>query len=399
MKTRLVLLAAVLLLPLWGEGATRFYHYYNEGLRFMEQKDWIRAIGEFKSAASLEFDDAGRKRIYGTRFIEYFPHREMGIAHYQLGEFEMARKELELSLAYEEDDRTVEYLRRVKKGIPPSASVEVPVKVASEPREEETEVESPPTRAEPKPEIPSHSITLPVGALTYDPARVTQVGSRLALAVIPFVGKGEAKDLADAITEEVISQLVALRRFKVIERTALDKVLEEQSLAVSGLVDEKTATNLGKLAGADAIVLGSLSLGRDRTRVSARVIDTETGETILAKAEVTDGKELENAEVAAQKVAILIYNELPIVEGYIVSQEPSGFYIDIGSEKGIRKGSKCVAFREGEKIKHPVTGEILGSRVTKLGELVVVSVHEKMAVVKVTEKEDEITVGDKVVVK
>jgi hypothetical protein len=37
--------------------------------------------------------------------------------------------------------------------------------------------------------------------------------------------------------------------------------------------------------------------------------------------------------------------------------------------------------------------------VTKLGELVVVSVYEKMSAVKVTEKEGEINVGDKVVVK
>jgi hypothetical protein len=58
-----------------------------------------------------------------------------------------------------------------------------------------------------------------------------------------------------------------------------------------------------------------------------------------------------------------------------------------------------VAFRPGEEIKHPITGEVLGNKVTKLGELVVVSVYEKMSAVRVTEKDGDIVVGDKVVVK
>jgi len=397
MKTPAALIATLLLIPLVGIGATRFYNYYSEGLRFMELKDWMRAIEEFKSAASLEFEDAGRKRTYGTRFIEYFPHREMGVAHYYLGEFEQARKELELSAAYEDDERTNEYLQLVRKGIPPTAVAEQPAE--SKPREEGEAAETVPPVTKPKVEVAAHSNILPVGALTYDPARVTQVGSRLALAVIPFAGKGDAKDLAEPVTEQMITQLVSLRRFKVIERSALDKVLAEQSLQASGLVDDKAATNLGKLAGADAIVMGSLTFTKNHTNVSARVIDTETGETIVAKAEGAEGASFAEAEAATQQVAIKIYNELPLVEGFVVKAEPSLFYIDIGAEKGIRKGSKCVAFRPGEEIKHPITGEVLGNKVTKLGELVVVSVYEKMSAVRVTEKDGDIVVGDKVVVK
>ena len=77
-----------------------------------------------------------------------------------------------------------------------------------------------------------------MGALTYDPSRVTQVGSRLGIAVMPIDVKGEMDKYADALTEKMVSQLVNLRRFKVIERTALDKVLQEQQLQVSGVVDD-----------------------------------------------------------------------------------------------------------------------------------------------------------------
>ena len=204
MKKLAILFALLLLAPLAGDGATRFYNYYSEGLRFMELKDWMRAIEEFKSASSLEFEDAGRKRTYGTRFIEYFPHREMGIAHYYLGEFAEAKKELELSAAYEDDERTNEYLSLVRKGVSPGQKTEQVVD--NKPREQGEEAEVVQPEIKPKNGVAARATALPVGALTYDPARVTQVGSRLALAVIPFVGKGEAKEMADPMTEEMMRQ-------------------------------------------------------------------------------------------------------------------------------------------------------------------------------------------------
>jgi TolB-like protein len=383
-------LTCVLLVPSSVPAQTKFYNYYTDGLDYVEKKDWLRAIQEFRSAISLEFEDAGRKRTYGTRFIEYYPHREMGICHFYLGEKGDAKKELELSTAYVSSERANEYLAFVRKGVPPSAVV------ALEPEEKNEEAIP---EKEPPPKFEEAKSVLPAGALTYDPARVTQVGSRLGVAVMPIDVKGDMEKYADALTEKMVSQLVNLRRFKVIERTALDKVLEEQQLQVSGVVDEQAAVQVGKVAGADAIVLASVVQKGSGGKVSMRVIDTETSETIVARGEQVDGGDIEDYEKAVDNLAIMIYNELPIVEGFVVSAEKDGFYIDIGSLKGIRKGSKCVAFRDGENILHPTTGEVLGKRVTKLGELVVVQVQQKLAEVKVVEKEQDIKIGDKVVVK
>ncbi|HEY6951848.1 MAG TPA: CsgG/HfaB family protein [Bacteroidota bacterium] len=424
MKYISVCLAAVTLIFSQLTAQTKFYNYYDEGSQYMEKQDWVRAIGEFKSAASLEFEDAKRKRTYGTRFIEYFPHREIGIAHYFLGEFQDAKQELELSLAFAKSDRAEEFLDKVRRGISPALLAEEDRKrneaerqrkldeenrarrereeiekknreLAEKQRIEEEERK----REEERKALDEKNTKLPVGALTYDPSRVTQVGSRLAIAVLPFDTKGEAQKLDVSVTDKLVTQLVNLRRFKVMERAALEKVLKEQKLQTSGVVDEKTAVNIGKIAGADAIVIGDVTIVGGFAKVSARVIDTETSETIVAKEEQGQGSGIEDVEKTVGRVAIDIYNELPIVEGYVVNQDQDLFYIDIGSEKGIRKGSKCVAFREGDKIRHPVTGEILGSRVTKLGELVVVQVQGKLAATKIVESEGEIKVGDKVVVK
>jgi TolB-like protein len=429
MRYFFVSFAAVMLVPFLLSSQTRFYNYYDDGLQYMEKQDWNRALGEFKSCASLEFEDAKRKRTYGTRFIEYCPHREMGIAYYFLGEFQNARQELELSLAYVETDRATEFLDQVRKGVSPAqladdtrrrGEAEKQRKLEEEnrlKREQEErdrkeqdrlalekknrDLEEARRKAdeEQKNTIDARNSRLPVGALTYDPSRVTQVGERLAIAVLPFDNKGEAQKLTLSVTDRLVTQLVNLRRFKVMERAALEKVLKEQKLQTSGIVDEKTAVNVGKIAGADAIIIGDVNIVGGITMVSARVIDTETSETIVAKEEQSGGTSTEDVEKTIERVAILIYNELPLVEGYVVSKDQDLVTIDIGSEKGIRMGSKCVAFSEGEKIRHPVTGEILQSKVTKLGELVVVQVQNRMSTTKIVHPEHDIKVGDKVVVK
>ncbi len=65
---------------------------------------------------------------------------------------------------------------------------------------------------------------------------------------------GHAKDL----TEEINRKLVQSDRFDVVDRSHLKTVLKEQSLGASGLVDENTASELGRLLGASVLVFGRI---------------------------------------------------------------------------------------------------------------------------------------------
>ncbi len=414
-STTLCSLAVVVCLA---QAQNKFYNYYTAGQEYMEKKDWVRAIGEFKSAASLEFEDTKRKRTYGTHFMEYFPHREMGVAYFNLGELESAKGELELSKAYVGTDRTDEYLKKIPANVVGKLLLPKPVVAEAKKPEAETKAEEHKPAEERKPEVKKAEITpkredqtRPVQTLTsqaapdseiqlaYDPNSVTQVGSRLALAVIPFEGKGEAAKFVDDVTAKMITRLVNLRRFKVIERSALDKIMKEQKLQASGIVDDRTAVSLGKLSGADAMILGSISFIGGQGRVSARVIDVETGETIAARDAPVSAASTEVVDKVVDNIAAMIYNDLPLVQGYVVKIDENTLYIDMGLSQGVRKGTKCVVFREGEPIKHPVTGEILGKKVTKLGELVVIQSQTRMSEGKTVETDEGLKVGDKVVVK
>lgn len=67
-----------------------------------------------------------------------------------------------------------------------------------------------------------------------------------------------ALDLRDALTRE----LIATKRFEVVDRQTLGKIIQEQRLAASGLIDEKSAPALGKLLGASALIFGRITTDR-----------------------------------------------------------------------------------------------------------------------------------------
>ena len=384
------------------QAQNKFYNYYSSGLDYMEKQDWQRAISEFRSAASLEFEDVQRKRTYGTRFIEYYPHREIGIALYMVGDTENAKKELELSLAYRSSDRGEEYFKRISGGLlppKPVAKIETP-KVEPKPVVKEKTVPiTAPVPVSPNVINPSPTSSILIVTKKYDPNKSTQVGSRLAVAVLPFEADKVGLQYKDGVSNEMINQLVGLQRFRVIERSAMEKIVSEQKIQASGVVDDRSAVKLGKIAGADALVIGSITVIDGKVKVSARLVDVETAETIVAQDAVSENTGHESVDRTVSNVATLLFNELPIIEGDVIKVDTDELFIDIGGSSGVRKGTKCVVFRQGESIKHPISGEILGRKVTRLGEIIVIQVQDKYATVKTIESEQDIKVGDKVIIK
>lgn len=104
-------------------------------------------------------------------------------------------------------------------------------------------------------------------------------------------------DLAGMLTNE----LASTGKFRVVERSKLSRVLDEQDLAAAGRVSKATAAKTGKLTGAQYLVLATVTAFDSRTAgsgggisfrgigiggkkedayiaVDLRVVDTTTGE-------------------------------------------------------------------------------------------------------------------------
>lgn len=125
------------------------------------------------------------------------------------------------------------------------------------------------------------------------------------LAVLPFVDVGpEAKrrELGAVVTAELSTDLRQFHGLLLVERARLGAILAEVKLGEMGLVDPKDAPKLGKIADAQALVIGSVADAGDRFLVNARIVTTETGETLASAAEVVSAGSL--IAFSAESVAL-----------------------------------------------------------------------------------------------
>jgi tetratricopeptide (TPR) repeat protein len=82
---------------------------YLKGEELLRNEKWEEAVGRFEEALRGKGDDDSGERLYGMKF-GYFPHRGKGVAHYHLGQWEEARRELKTSIEQSKSDKAVEYL-------------------------------------------------------------------------------------------------------------------------------------------------------------------------------------------------------------------------------------------------------------------------------------------------
>ena len=113
--------------------------------------------------------------------------------------------------------------------------------------------------------------------------------SKIAIMEFPDL-HGNVSELGKFIPEELTTRLFITRRFEVVERQLLNKVLEEQNLGTTGLVDATSAAQIGKMLGVDAIVSGTITDMGNTIRINARMIATETA-SIFAVSSVSIDKE------------------------------------------------------------------------------------------------------------
>ncbi len=80
-----------------------------------------------------------------------------------------------------------------------------------------------------------------------------------------------------AIREIISYTIVNEGDYKLVERGMLDQVMEEQAFSNSGVVDDSQATEIGKLAGANKVVLSVIIHTGNRHMISIKMIDVKTG--------------------------------------------------------------------------------------------------------------------------
>ena len=248
-------------------------------------------------------------------------------------------------------------------------------------------------------------------------------GLKKRIAVIDFEDRsGWGHNIGSGLADMLVTRLVKSGKFMVIERQELSKILAEQGLGLSGAVTPQSAAQVGKLLGVELMVMGSVSefgekksgvggsLGRfniggkltkreARAVVDIRLVNTSTGEIVLA--ESAEGVEkstgLDKIKIkdidfgnpthwdktilgkasrkAIDKCVNYITKAMENIpwQGKIIKVSADGIiYMKPGSAGGVKPGMEFVVYSKGEEIIDPDTGLSLGSEESKIGKIKVV---------------------------
>ncbi len=105
-------------------------------------------------------------------------------------------------------------------------------------------------------------------------------GPKLKIAVFEFRDRGAYHywyDMAIKLSDMLVTKLINTGRFDVVERSQLDRIMQEKALAQSGVVEEKEAMQAAQLAGADVVLVGTASIAGDKIEADARIVDIKSG--------------------------------------------------------------------------------------------------------------------------
>ena len=140
-----------------------------------------------------------------------------------------------------------------------------------------------------------------------------------------------------AVRELISAAFVNTGKYIMVERSLLDKVMKEQAFSNTGAVDDSQATEIGKLAGANKVVLSVVTLVGSKNMLSIKTIDVQTATIDLQKTKVVNTEEL-----------------LDIVESLtleMLGEESSGASSSVGSNSAKSNKAKPAAASSKAKSK------------------------------------------------
>ena len=233
-------------------------------------------------------------------------------------------------------------------------------------------------------------------------------------------------------SNELINFLTKSRKFNMLSRTEITKVMDENKLTESDWADPGQADKMGKLLVADYLVTGTINrmefqviqqnikiTGETAPRIIAtfkcqyQVIDTSTGKIMFAGQLIKKLKSIDvRREVPATerkdwtlsdfkdmlftKTATEIGNSIlaGIYPVKIIEVKGENVVFNRGKGAGIKVGDRYTVIHQGKVLIDVDTGESLGASEDEVGVVEVTSIEEKFSKGKIISGADEIKYGD-----
>jgi hypothetical protein len=258
------------------------------------------------------------------------------------------------------------------------------------------------------------------------------------LAVLPFVidrtltldingVQIRAEVLESEFSDLLMQQLVTSRKFKVLERDFIRKVLAENDMTESDYVAATEVDKLRKLLVADYYVLGQIDrieLRRERRRIQItgetaeriegsfkthfRVVDNATGQVVYAQTRIQklDSRDIPVAE--RRDFTLADYRDRLFLDTAVAAGNDilSGIYpvkiasvngaqvvLNRGAGMGFGVGSRFEVFSQGAEIRDPDTHAVLGREESRIALIEVTEVLPNLAKAMIVEASGDLAVG------
>ncbi len=260
-------------------------------------------------------------------------------------------------------------------------------------------------------------------------------GPKKIIAVTKFKStSGIGWDTGEALGAMLSDSLMKTGRYDVVERAALDDILDEQDLGAEGRTTIATAPKVGQMLGASLLVMGAVTqfeqtasrggggigipiphVGSVRVgggkatayvKVNIRLVDTTTGR-IMATANAdgtasgrsaTGGAYIEGfsfhgdgakeeplaqaAEDAINEAVAFIVEHMSAVPFYarVADVDGSDVYINAGLNRNMKADMVLCAYKVKKEIKDPDTGLVIDTIEERTGCVKITSVREKISI-------------------
>ena len=169
----------------------------------------------------------------------------------------------------------------------------------------------------------------------------------LKIAVMPF--KASTELIGSSVSDMVVTELLRTRKYSLVERSQMARVMSEAELALAGLSETK-AVEVAKLMGAEAVVIGTVdeygtqAKGGDTYAVvglSIRLIDCSNGRIIWSAdlGEVADDEDTpltQHARAVVHELISGLFQNLQELALKIPPSPPDGVSV---TEMGLREAT------------------------------------------------------------
>jgi TolB-like protein len=141
------------------------------------------------------------------------------------------------------------------------------------------------TAIPPAPQQRLSAVGLPTGTAPPQQRVTSASDARVSVAAMEFQSLqnlAEFDGLKLGIADAFAASLARSGRFRVVERTQLDRALQELDLNQTDRIDAATAQRIGRLIGAQYMIVGSFQVIGGQIKISARLMRVETAEIVRA---------------------------------------------------------------------------------------------------------------------